>query len=50
MSKSLHQTAREYLRQLRREKEQRGEKVELPRVEVDGTPRPSPKACSNCRQ
>jgi hypothetical protein len=50
MAKSLHEVAREFLRQLRGEKEQRGEKVELPRVEVEGTPRPNPKACPNCRQ
>jgi hypothetical protein len=42
--KSLHEVAREYLKELRREKEQRGERFEYPDVQPIGVnPRPTGK-------
>jgi len=44
MAKNLHEVAREFLRQLRREKEKRGERFEPPNVQVVGsTSRPKTK-------
>jgi hypothetical protein len=41
MAKTLHQVAREYLKELRREKEKRGERFEYPDVRPIGVnPRP----------